>query len=726
MGDSMALTRRDLESKLSLAAEILRRRLNPTELVSYTSSILALKLLSDRFEEEVENAVARGAAREVAIADRDQHEFFLPERTRWSKLTRPPRVNLGEALDEACQAIEEANAPKLDGVLSRAKWNDKSRVLSPDDRERVNRDLVNHFSRVVLRDGSLANNGGGLGSILGEAYDEFRANEIPTDLQEMEGLTSTPITVARLVVELLQPTEGMWICDPTAGTGGMLTMVAKFVHEQGGDPRKLVLHGQEIHSGTLSNARLNLLLHGLSSARLEEGDVIQSPKLLDDQRRLISYDRVIGNPPFGHHDWGRDFAPFDRHHRFDRYGDIPHKSRGEFAFLLHMLEVTNPRGMVGVVMPEATLDRGRPDATIRRGLVNDDLLEAVIALGPFQLPYSGAKGALYVLNRDKPGQRRGKVLFVDAAQKGPIGSGKAQTFLASEHMDSIVDAYREFRDVEGLACVVDIRIIEDNDFNLTISRYLYSTEPPTVFSVQTKLAELKKTERRRGEAERKMDTLIAELSNDGQTPPISPAPTDETLRRLENLYRNQAVHLEAGARALRRVIEDVENHRDSVPDSLLEFRRDVVETGIRKWGALQNRSTPGESRIRRSFVVLLSALNEEFAQASQAVEDSSSPAHDLEPVEWLESVCGNTAYQMGLGAEALTKVIECFENDPGSISEALQGLRDAVGELQREKKSVRNRNARERSLIRERIHGDLLMFLSAYQEELERVCEELQ
>ena len=718
----MALTGKELQSKLSLVPDILRGRVNSADLVSYTSSILALKLLSDRFEEEVENAVARGAAREVALADRDQHEFFLPERTRWSKLTRPPRVNLGEALDEACQAIEEANAPKLDGVLSRAKWSDKSRVIDPDDRERVNRDLVNYFSRVVLRDGSPANNGGSLGSILGEVYDEFRANELPTDLQEMEVLTSTPMNVARLVVELLHPTEGMWICDPMAGTGRMLTMVAKFVHEQGGDPRKLVLHGQEIHSGILSDARLNLLLHGLSLARLEEGDVIQSPKLLDDQRRLISYDRVIGNPPFGSHDWGRDFAPFDRHHRFDRYGDIPHRSRGEFAYLLHMLEVTDPRGMVGVVMPHSTLFRGGADATIRRGLVNDDLFEAVIDLGPYQLPHSGVKGALWVLNRVKLAKRRGKVLFIDATQKGPIGSGEAQTILASEHMDRIVDAYRAFRDVEGLACVVDTRRIEDNDFNLDISRYLYSMEPPTVFSVQTKLAELREAERRRDEAERKMDTLVAELSNDGQTPPISPAHIGETLQRLENLYRNQAVHLEAGVRALRNVIDNVENSRDS----LLEFRRDVVEGGIRKWGALQNRSTPGVSRIRRSFVVLLSALNEGFAQASQAVEDSSSPAHDLEPVEWLESVCGNTAYQMGLGAEALTKVIECFENDPGSISEALQGLRDAVGELQREKKSVRNRNARERSLIRERIHGDLLMFLSAYQEELERVCEELE
>ena len=145
--------------------------------------------------------------------------------------------------------------------------------------------------------------------------------------------------------------EGMRICDPTAGSGGMLIYAAQYVQEHGGDLRNLALHGQERNLGTLAIGKLNLLLHGLRAARLEAGDVIAEPGLVDPSGRLLSYDRVIANPPFSLKNWGHAFAPNDPHHRFDRYGAIPPRTRGDLAFLLHMLGVTNSGGMVGVVMP---------------------------------------------------------------------------------------------------------------------------------------------------------------------------------------------------------------------------------------------------------------------------------------------------------------------------------------------------------------------------------------
>ena len=134
----------------------------------------------------------------------------------------------------------------------------------------------------------------------------------------------------------------MRICDPTAGSAGMLIYTAQYVAEQGGDPRNLVLHGQERNLGTLAIGKLNLLLHGLRSARYEAGDVISEPQLCDELGRLLAYDRVIANPPFSLKAWGRDFAPSDPHHRFDRYGAIPPKTKGDLAFVQHMLAVTNP------------------------------------------------------------------------------------------------------------------------------------------------------------------------------------------------------------------------------------------------------------------------------------------------------------------------------------------------------------------------------------------------
>ena len=505
----MALTRGELESKLWQAADILRGQIDAADYKNYIFSILFLKRLSDRFDEEVESAMKSGVAREIALTDRDEHEFFVPETGRWSVLTGAS-MNLGEALNIASHAIEEANTPRLDGVLTGTNWNDESKLGSPANRERIIRSLLNHFSGLDLSDGNLIEDGGGPGNVLGDAY-EYLIYQFADDAGKKGGEFYTPRSVVRLIVELLQPAEGMRICDPTAGSAGMLIYTAEYVQEQGGDRRNLVLHGQERNMGTLAIGKLNLLLHSLSSARLEAGDIIAEPGLVDESGRLISYDRVIANPPFSLKNWGQDFAPGDPHHRFDRYGAIPPKTKGDFAFLLHMLGVTNSQGMVGVVMPHGILFRGGAEGKIRRGIIESDLFEAVIGLAPNLFFGASIPVAICVLNRSKSAERRGRVLFVDAAQEGYFRQGKAQNFLDREHIDKIVDAYRRFEGVERFAHVADLDEIEENDFNLNISRYVDTTEPVEVMSIEDALAELGEAERRRDEAVSKMDALLAEM-----------------------------------------------------------------------------------------------------------------------------------------------------------------------------------------------------------------------
>ena len=506
----MPLSSQELQSKLWQAADILRGQIDAADYKNYIFSILFLKRLSDRFEEEVENAVSQGVAREIALTDYDEHEFFVPEHARWPSLTGAS-MNLGETLNIASFAVEEANTPRLDRVLSGTNWNDESRLGSPANRERIIRSLLTHFSGLDLRDSSLQGDEySGSSNVLGDAY-EYLINQFADDAGKKGGEFYTPRPVVRLIVELLQPREGMRICDPTAGSGGMLIYTSQYVQEQGGDRRNLVLQGQERNLGTLAIGKLNLLLHSLSAARLEAGDVIAEPGLVDGAGRLLSYDRVIANPPFSLKSWGQEFAPSDPHHRFDRYGAIPPKTRGDFAFLLHMLGVTNPQGMVGVVMPHGILFRGGAEGKIRRGIVEADLFEAVIGLAPNLFFGASIPVAICVLNRDKPTERRGRVLFVDAAQDGYFRQGKAQNFLDREHIDSIVEAYRDFEDVERFAHVTDLREIEENDFNLNISRYVDTTEPVELMSVEDALAQLRDAEKRRDEAVSKMDALLAEL-----------------------------------------------------------------------------------------------------------------------------------------------------------------------------------------------------------------------
>ena len=454
--------------------------------------------------------MASGVPRRVALSDLDEHEFFIPEPARWKAITAAS-MNLGEVLNVQSHNIESANTARLDGVLAGTNWNDETKLGSPANRERIIQSLLNHFSALNLRDDNLRGDGdSGAGNVLGDAY-EYLIYKFADDAGKKGGEFYTPRPVVRLIVELLQPREGMRICDPTAGSGGMLIYTSQYVQENGGDRRNLVLHGQERNLGTLAAGKLNLLLHGLSAARLEPGDVIAEPGLLDRTGRLLSYDRVIANPPFSLKNWGRDFAPNDPHHRFDRYGAIPPKTRGDFAFLLHMLGVTNAEGMAGVVMPHGILFRGGAEGKIRRGILEADLFEAIIGLAPNLFFGASIPVAICVLNKAKPPGRWGKVLFIDANQEGYFRQGKAQNFLDPEHIARIVTAYGNFEDVERFAHVADLDEIEDNDFNLNISRYVDTIEPVEVMSVEDALAQLREAERRRDEAVTKMDQLLSQL-----------------------------------------------------------------------------------------------------------------------------------------------------------------------------------------------------------------------
>lgn len=519
----MPLTEAELRTKLWKAADILRGQIDSSDYKNYIFSMLFLKRLSDRFEEEVENAVREGVSREVAETDPDEHEFFIPEDCRWRALARTSMA-LGEALNSASIKIEQQN-PGLKDILRATNWNDDTKLGSPANRERIIRGLISHFSDLDLSDRNTRDENDRAHFVLGDAY-EYLIGEFADDAGKKGGEFYTPRSVVWLLVNLLQPREGMRISDPTAGSGGMLIYSARYVEEHGGNPTNLVLHGQEKNLGTLGICKLNMLLHGLRSSRIEAGDTIVEPQLLDDHGRLLTYDRVIANPPFSLKNWDSDprddnpahrFAPNDPHHRFDRYGAIPPKTKGDLGFLQHMVTTTNSTGMVGVVMPHGILFRGGTEETIRRGMVlgtpsgQGDLFEAIIGLAPNLFNGASIPVAICVLNKDKPAERRGKVLFIDAAQPGYYRGGKARNYLDDEHIKKIVEAYQAFEDVPRFARVADVAEIEANDFNLNISRYVDTSVAEDRIDIGEALAKLRELEHERDLAVKKMDELLAEL-----------------------------------------------------------------------------------------------------------------------------------------------------------------------------------------------------------------------
>ena len=484
-----------LSSHIWAAADILRGSLDASEYRQPVMTLLFLKRLNDRFEENVESLIQKGKTEKQIYSQKFLHDFFIPTSALWSVLSDAAK-NIGEEIDAVCKIIEKEN-PQLDGVLTNTKYNDKRKY--PDDKLKA---LISHFNQPRLRNADLEKE-----DIFGDAY-EYLLEHFADEIKKKGGEFFTPREVVKLLVNIVEPKEGMKICDPTCGSGGMLIVSRRYVEKKGCDPRNLVLDGQESNYGNLAMCKMNMVLHGIIDFNIEYGDVLSNPKLVEGGK-LKLYDRVLANFPFSM-DWDNAGVEKDPYSRF-KYGIPPAKDKADFAFIQHMLASLNEKGQAAIVCYQGILFRGGEEQKIREGMINDDTIEGIISLPEGLFFGTGIPACVLILNRKKPEKRKNKIIFIYGAGEGHYLEGKNRNKLRDTDIDDIVKAFSDFKDIDRYCHIADLEELKENEFNLNVPRYVDISQPEEEIDIQSTINELKKLEKEQAEIENKVQQDLKEL-----------------------------------------------------------------------------------------------------------------------------------------------------------------------------------------------------------------------
>ena len=450
----------DLEKYLWGAATTLRGKIDAGDYKQYIFPLLFFKRICDVYDEEIENALNNSDGDIDYALFNENHRFQIPKESHWNSI-REVTSNVGVALRDAMNSIEKANSDTLFGIFGDASWTNKERLSD----ETLN-NLIEHYSQYKL---SLLNVPD---DQLGNAY-EYLIKKFADDSGHTAAEFYTNRTVVKLMTMIMDPQPGESVYDPTCGSGGLLLNCALYLKDKGKEYRTLKLFGQEINLITSSIARMNMFLHNIEEFNIVRGDTLAKPAFIENDV-IKKFNIILANPPYSIKSWNQKKFENDPYGR--NIWGLPPQGCADYAFQQHIHEsLDNKNGRAAILWPHGILFRDM-EKEIRKNMINTDIVEGIIGLGPNLFYNSPMEASILICNKKKKANQVGKIIFIDALNE--VEGKKTNYFLSTNNIGKIYKAYSNFKNIEGFARILTTQQVLNNNSNLKVSQYIRSSKIP--------------------------------------------------------------------------------------------------------------------------------------------------------------------------------------------------------------------------------------------------------